>query len=286
MKLELALALLASLSFVAQDSPHRNQGGQKPDAKPAPPPADPAKKRLDDSPRHHEWIDVKRGEHAVHAFVVYPESKSKAPVVLVIHENKGLTDWVRSVADRLAELGYVAVAPDLLSGKGPSGGNTDAFPSVDAATKAIYELKSSDVQADLDALADHATKLDASNGKLFVAGFCWGGSTSFEYATHRKGLAAAFVFYGGAPKDEAALARIDAPVYGFYGENDARITGAVPSVVDAMKKAGKTYEPVIYDGAGHGFMRAGEAPDASDANEKAKDAAWERWKERLGKHSK
>jgi len=131
------------------------------------------------------------------------------------------------------------------------------------------------VTADLDAVADYAKKLPAANGKLAVAGFCWGGGNSFKFATTRKDLSAAFVFYGPGP-DASAIKSITAPVYGFYAGNDARIGATVPGTVDAMKAAGKKYEPVTYDGAGHGFMRAGEAPDASPENKKAREQGFER----------
>src|SRR6185436_7907956 len=175
------------------------------------------------SPRHQEWAEVKHDGRTVRCFVVYPETAQPAPAVVVIHENKGLTDWVRSVADRLAEAGYVAIAPDLLSGRGPKGGNTDSFESTDLATQAIYALAQADVTADLERVAEFVTKTPASDGTLFVAGFCWGGSQSFDFATHAANLRGAFVFYGGAPKDDAALAAIACPVYGFYGESDERI---------------------------------------------------------------
>ena len=244
-------------------------------------PQGPFQERLDDSRRHQEWADVKRGERTIRTFVVYPESKDKVASVLVIHENKGLTDWVRGVADQLAEAGYVAVAPDLLSGAAPGGGNTDGFESTDAATKAIYALDPEQVMADLDAVADFAAGLPASSGKLSVAGFCWGGSRSFDFATHRRGLEAAFVFYGAPPEDDAALAKIDCPVHGFYGESDARITATIEKTRAAMKERGKTYEPVIYDGAGHGFMRTGEDPEGPHADIQAREEAWARWKELL-----
>ena len=72
------------------------------------------------------------------------------------------------------------------------------------------------------------------------------------------------------------MAKIACPVYGFYGGNDARVTATVPKATEQMKAAGKTYEPVTYDGAGHGFMRAGEAPDANEANKKARNDAFQR----------
>ncbi|HEX6961256.1 MAG TPA: dienelactone hydrolase family protein [Lacipirellula sp.] len=244
--------------------------------------ADPVKEALDKSPRHHEWVDVEsEGGRKVRCFVVFPEVSEKAAAVLVIHENKGLTDWVRLVADRVAEKGYVAIAPDMLSGAGPGGGNTDSYESIDAATQGIYKLENDQVMADLDAAAAHVTKLDASNGKLACMGFCWGGGKSFAYAAHNPELAAAMVFYGSAP-DDATLAKIKAPVYGFYGGNDHRITGQVPRVQEKMKELGKTYEPVVYEGAGHGFMRTAAYPDASEADRKAYEQAKERVRKILG----
>jgi len=237
-----------------------------------------ALKRLEQSPRHQEWLAVKNGERTVQTFVVYPQSKEKATAVVLIHENRGLSDWVRGVADQLAEAGYIALAPDLLSGAAPQGGRTSDFPSQDAAREAIYKLTPDQVMADLDAVADHAAKLPASNGKVAVAGFCWGGGQSFRFAAHRKDLKAAFVFYGSFEHTKEDLARIVAPVYGFYGGADARIGATVPKTAALMKELGKTYDPVTYEGAGHGFMRGGEDPQGSEADRKARTAAWERWK--------
>jgi carboxymethylenebutenolidase len=241
-----------------------------------------AQARLEKSPRHREWVTVKHGDRAVETFVVYPESATKTPVVLVIHEIFGLTDWAQELADEVAAAGYIAVAPDLLSGMGPNGGRTKDFPP-GGATEAVSHLNPDQITADLNAVADYALKIPAANGKLFVAGFCWGGGQSFRFATNRSDLAAAFVFYG-VPPTEDAMARINAPVYGFYAGNDARIGATVPDTIQQMKAAGKTYEPVTYDGAGHGFMRAGEAPDATPANAKARDDAWERWKKLMAEH--
>lgn len=240
-----------------------------------------AKAALAKSPRHGEWATVKHGDRTVETFVVYPESKGKTPVVLLIHEIFGMTDWVEDLADQVAAAGYIAVAPDLLSGMGPNGGRTNSFAE-DAVREAIGKLNSDQITADLNATADYGLKLPASNGKLFVAGFCWGGSQTFRFATNRGDLAAAFVFYGGPPEKDA-MARIKAPVYGFYGGNDARIGATIPDTITAMKAAGKAYEPVTYEGAGHGFMRAGEAPDATDVNKKARTDAWARWKALLSK---
>jgi carboxymethylenebutenolidase len=244
-------------------------------------PQDAAQKRLESSPRHQEWVAVRHGERTLHAFLVFPEAKATAPAVVVIHENRGLTDWVRSVADRLAEAGVIAIAPDLLSGAAPAGGKTSDFPSSDAAREAISKLPGEQVSADLNAVADHALKLPGANGRLAVAGFCWGGAQAFRFATQRPGLAAAFVFYGTAPQEKQALAGIRPPVYGFYGGNDARVNATLAQTGEWMKELGLRFEPVIYDGAGHGFLRAGEEPDATEANRTARDEAWARWLELL-----
>jgi carboxymethylenebutenolidase len=216
-----------------------------------------AKARLEASPRHHEYVPLTHGSRTIQAFVVYPEVKGKAPVVVLIHEIFGLTDWAKEMADELAGQGFIVVAPDLLSGFGPNGGGSSEFPSQDAAVKAVSGLDKDGVTADLDAAADYAKHIPAGNGKIATVGFCWGGGKSFAFATHRKDLSAAFVFYGPGPAD---VSTITAPVYGFYAGNDARIGATVPDTVAAMKAAGKQYEPVTYDGAGHGFMRAGEDP--------------------------
>jgi len=240
-----------------------------------------ARERVEKSPRHREWVSLKHGNRSVETFVVYPESKAKTPVVLVIHEIFGHTDWVQDLADQVAEAGYITVAPDLLSGMGPNGGRTPDFPK-GGATEAVSHLNPEQVTADLNAVADYALKIPAANGKLFVTGFCWGGGQSFRFATNRADLAAAFVFYGPPPEKDS-MKRIQAPVYGFYAGNDARIDATLPATREQMKAAGKVYDPVVYEGAGHGFMRAGEAPDANDANRKARAEAWERWKSILKK---
>jgi len=227
-------------------------------ATPFPSAQDWAKAALEKSPRHREWVTVKHDGRSVETFVVYPESKGKTPVVLVIHEIFGMTDWVQDLADQVAAAGYIAVAPDLLSGMGPNGGRSSDFAE-GKTMEAVSHLNPDQVTADLNAAADYALKLPASNGKIFVGGFCWGGSQTFRFATNRADLAAAFVFYGGPP-DKDAMVRIKAPVYGFYGGNDARIDATIPDTITQMKAAGKTYDPVTYEGAGHGFMRAAKLP--------------------------
>lgn len=233
-----------------------------------------AKTKLEASPRHREYVTLKHGDRAVQAFVVYPEVSGKVPVVVLIHEIFGLTDWAKEMADELAAAGYLVVAPDLLSGTGPQGGGTDSYSGTDAAVKAVSSLNPDGVNADLDAAVDYAKKLPASNGSVVTVGFCWGGGKSFAFAAHRKDLAAAFVFYGPPPSEFSSIV---APVYGFYAGNDSRIDATLPATTEAMKTAGKTFEPVTYDGAGHGFMRAGEDPgNTNPANKTARDQAFQR----------
>lgn len=236
-----------------------------------------AKTRLDNSPRHLEWVKVKHDQRTVESFIAYPEVKDKATAVVVIHEIFGLSDWVRGVTDQLAEAGYIAIAPDLLSGMAPNGGGTAELGGADGARKVIGSLPPDQVTADLDAVVAYVSKLPACNGKVVVAGFCWGGGQTFRYATNNPSIKAGFVFYGPSPDDSAALARIACPIYGFYGGNDARINAGIPKTEELMKAAKKTYEPVIYDGAGHGFMRAGEDPTGNEPNKKARTDAWKRW---------
>ncbi len=234
-----------------------------------------AKARLDQSPRHREWVTLKHDGRSLQAYVVYPEVKQKATVVVLIHEIFGLSDWAKEMADELAAAGYIVVAPDLLSGFGPKGGGSSEFSGPEAAVKAVSALDPAVVTADLDAAADYGKHLPSASGKLAVAGFCWGGGKTFLFATHRKDLSAAFVFYGPPPAD---FSTITAPVYGFYAGSDARITSTVPDTIAAMKTAGKKYDPVIYADAGHGFMRAGEdpSPSTTPANKKAREEGFAR----------
>lgn len=281
-----------------------------------------AKAQLARSPRHREWVKVKYGNREVNSLVIFPEVKKKATAVVVIHEIFGLSDWVQQLTDELAEAGYIAIAPDLLSGMGPNGGGTAdvATKGGNAVGQAIRDLPPDQITADLNAVADYVSKLPAANGKVAVTGYCWGGTQSFRFAMNRPTLKAAFVFYGTTPGsnaqgqpyavDQAGLARITAPVYGFYAENDARVNATIQPTVEAMKALKKRYVPVTYPGAGHGFMRAGE-PNAPEpkaptttgeeaavkkakedydkalamyrANRKARDDAWVRWKGILAK---
>ena len=238
-----------------------------------PAPEEGAKAALESSPRHGEWAEVKvpGREAPVKLWVVYPERKDKAPVVMVISEIFGLSDWIRGVADQLAKDGFIAVAPDYISGKGPNGGGTDAVASRDEVVKLIRSVTPDDQVAVLNATRDYALKLPAANGKIATVGFCWGGSASFNYATAQPALDAAAVFYGSSP-DVAKLASIKAPVMGFYGGNDARVNATIPPAEAEMKKLGKPFTAHVYEGAGHGFLRQQNGADG--ANMKASEQAW------------
>lgn len=320
----LAVALL-TLSFAARASAQHMDGHHHSATAVASVPEvtqDWAKAQLAKSPRHREWVKVKAGNREVNSLVIYPETKKKATAVVVIHEINGLSDWVQQLTDELAEAGYIAIAPDLLSGMGPNGGGTTdvATKGGNAVGQAIRDLPPDQITADLNAVADYVSKLPAANGKVAVTGYCWGGTQSFRFATNRASLKAAFVFYGTTPGsnaqgqpytvDQAGLARITAPVYGFYAENDMRVNSTVPPTIEAMKSLKKRFDPVTYAGAGHGFMRAGE-PNAPEpkapattgdeavdqkaredyekalamyrANRKARDDSWTRWKTILAK---
>jgi carboxymethylenebutenolidase len=231
-----------------------------------------ARQAVEKSPRRREWVTVKHDGRAVESLVAYPQSRDKSPAIVVIHEIFGMTDWVESVADEFAEAGYLAIAPDLLSGMAPNGGRTKDF-AANQVGQAIGKLPPDQITADLNAVADYCRKLPACNGKVCVVGFSWGGGQAFRFATNRRDLSAAFVFYGSGPAAEA-IASIQAPVYGFYAGADARINGTVPPTQEQMKAAGKSFEIVTYEGAAHGFMRAGAQPDATEANRKARAAAW------------
>jgi carboxymethylenebutenolidase len=244
------------------------------------PPADAASAaRLKSSPRHGEWVDIKMSSGTpLKSFVVYPERKDKAPVVLVIHDIFGMGDWARAVGDQLAKEGFIAIVPDLLSGKGPNGGGTEELGQ--NVGQAIRTLTPDEVATRLNAAMAYGKSLPSSNKKTGVIGFCWGGSASINYAIAQPELNASVIYYGTPPMktvdgaqvvDPAPLEKIKAPVIGFYGGNDARVTSTVEPTAAEMKKLGKSYESHVMEGAGHGFLK-GQA--SSDANAKAAVDAW------------
>jgi len=235
-----------------------------------PPAGDGAVARIESSPRHGEWVMVKVGDDSIRSWVVYPERSDEAPVVLVVHEIFGLSNWIRAVADQLAAEGFIAVAPDLLTMKNPPLA-ADGEVNADAARSLIRELTPADVNRWLQGVADWATKLPAATAKYGVVGFCWGGGTSFGFAVADPALSASVVYYGSSPAT-ASLSSVTAPVLGLYGGNDARVGATVPPADSAMKAMGKTYEPHMFEGAGHGFLRQQDGQNG--ANMTATREAW------------
>ena len=268
---------LAALTFAvlpAQDGP----AAQVPwnDALP-PGTAAHVEKALADSSRHGEWVDIDLADgKKLNTWVVYPERQDKAGVVLVIHDIRGMSDWIRAVGDQLAQDGFIVVVPDFLSGKGPDGGGTKSLGKEVGQT--IRALSEDEVVARLNAAKAYGEKLPASNGKTAVLGFCWGGTQSFGYALAQPKLDAAVVFYGSVPGATATtapddrIAKIGAPVLGLYAGNDARINATLPATITAMAKAGKTYEFHTFEGAGHGFTSRQDGADG--ANLSAAQHAW------------
>ena len=232
-----------------------------------------AKARLAASPRHAEWVMVATGvtpTDSVRAWVVYPERKTKAPVVVVIHEIFGLSPWIRSVADQLAADGFIAIAPDLLTSKNVPGSPLD--PNPDSARAVIGSLDQGVVQRQITAVANYAMAFPSAAKSYGIVGYCWGGGVSFAHAVAAGDrLGASVVYYGVSPAPEK-LGSVRAPVIGFYGENDNRVNSTIPPADSTLKAMGRTFEHNIMPGAGHGFLRAQEG--ANGANMEATRKAW------------
>ena len=231
---------------------------------------------LNTSPRHGEWVDVRLpgSDTPIRTWVVYPERSDDAPVVIVVMEIFGLTDWIRGVADQMAAEGYIALAPDLLSGMGPGGGGTEAFTSRDDVVAGVRGLTTEEAMRRIDAVRSYALTIPSATGEVGIVGFCWGGSTSFSYALHQPQLGAAVVYYGSSPAEGSAYPDVTAPILGLYGGDDQRVNATIPVAEAALSELEKTYEVEIYEGAGHGFLRAQD--DREGANMRATEQAWDR----------
>jgi carboxymethylenebutenolidase len=235
-----------------------------------PPDAEHALARLNSSTRHGEWVMISiPPSDSVRAWVVYPERETKAPVVVVIHEIFGLSDWIRAVADQFAADGFIAIAPDLLTMKNlPAGSDSVALQ---AAVAAIRTLDPAQAQRMIDGVARYGMALPAAQPRYGVVGFCWGGGVSFEHATHAPSLGAAVVYYGVSPTTDK-LSMVQAPVLGLYGGNDARVDATIPPADSALRALGKTYSHTVFEGAGHGFLR--QQNGMNGANLTATQKAW------------
>ena len=228
-----------------------------------------AAERIAKSPRHGEWVTIKVGAtDSVVAWVVYPERKDKAPVVIAIHENTGINTWTRAVADQLAADGFIGIAPDLTTMFRT--GDLTAEPDRDAGRAAIRNVTPEMANRIIDAVAKYGMSLPAAQPKYGIVGFCWGGARSFHHAVHSPSLGASVVYYGSPPSADE-MAAIKAPVLGLYGGSDARINATIPATDSTMKRLGKSYEYHIFEGAGHGFLRG---QDGNEPNTAASKAAW------------
>ena len=288
MKLAVAIAIsLAAAPVFAQApaaDPHAGHAMQAPQAAAAPAaqPRNPnlppdnaaAPEQLKSSPRHVDWIDVKGSNGTpIKTFVVYPERKDKAPVVIVIHEIFGLSDWIRGVADQLAKEGFIAVAPDFLSGMGPNKGGSQELGE-QGSTQAIRNVSDDDKVRILNDVRTWALAIPSANGKVGAVGFCWGGGTTFLYALKQPALNAAVSYYGPMAADQAAYASAKAPVLGLYGGNDNRVNANIDAAKAGMAAAKATYDPHIFEGAGHGFLRQQSGNANAPGNMKATEQAW------------
>jgi carboxymethylenebutenolidase len=217
------------------------------------------------------WETTKMADGTVvKMWVVRPGASAKTGTVLVIHENQGLNDWARAVADQLGRQGFIGIAVDLLSGKAPDGGGTAELGT--GVGQALRTVTAADVAARLDAAAAWARTLPMANGKYATVGYCWGGGHSFNYAVAQPNVNAAVVYYGSSPGDLNTLASIKAPVLGLYGGDDTRINATLDATVAKMKELGKSFTHHVYDGAGHGFLR--QQSGANGANLAASEKAW------------
>lgn len=256
-----------------------------------------AAERLRTSNRHSEWVKIAwepGSADSLMAWVVYPfapNAKTKAPVVVVVHEIFGLSTWVRGVADQVAAEGFIAIAPDFNSRVRGGPSNVELTP--DSARKIIAGVNSTERNRAIVAAANYAMMLPSAQQKYAVIGYCWGGQTVFMHATHGgvKGFAGGVAFYGlpyttgGSPATATtpavpatvnadSLAKITKPVMLLNGTKDARIAVAMPAIDSIMKALKKDYVGVNYEGAVHGFLRAQDDPKAQrDPAEEAANMA-------------
>jgi carboxymethylenebutenolidase len=254
-----------------------------------------AEARLKASPRHGEWVKIAwqpGSADSLMAWVVYPERRTRAPVVVVVHEIFGLSTWVRSVADQVAADGFIAVAPDFLSRV--RGGPSSVELSSDTARRLIAGVDAAERSRVIVAAANWAMTQPAAEPRYAVIGYCWGGGTTFMHAVHGgvKGFSAGVAFYGiaflsgGTPATATSpavpgavnadsLRKINVPIMLLNGSKDARIGAAMPALESTMKTLGKNYSGTNYEGAVHGFLRAQNdpRPQRDEAEEAANLAA-------------
>jgi carboxymethylenebutenolidase len=255
-----------------------------------------APERLAQSPRRTEVVEIQTPSgDLIKARVAYPEGSDPAPVVIALHGIPGWKPWIEMLADHLAAAGFIGVAPDMASGKGPGGAGTAGLEASDAA-RLVFSLTWEEVVERINAVADYAMALPGAQKQFAVMGVCWGGRTAFAYAGERPDLGAAIVYYGESPSADI-LARISAPILGLYGQDDARVNVTIEPAAAEMKRLGKSYQYEIYEGAGHAFLENQRRSDVwtemgarswanreEGANVAATEKAWPRTVQFLREH--
>lgn len=257
-RLQLRVFLVALLTVIAAAAQQPGRGGRGGNPLSSKQPDLPANlftsgSTLARTSLRHEWVDIALGRTKLHTWIEYPQGETKAPIVIVMHYDAGLDDLQRALADQVASAGFIAVAPDLLSGMSPHGGNFDSFPFQDDAIRALAKMKPDEIMRRYKAAYDYGMKLPEANGKSASLGCGVGGTYSFRFAAEETRLNAAVVIYG-MPPDEATMAKINAPVLGLYGEDDPAVVSTIDPTAATMKRLGKSFESHIYPHATHFFM--------------------------------
>jgi carboxymethylenebutenolidase len=200
------------------------------------------------------------------AFLAKPAKGKKFPAVIVIHENRGLVPHIRDVARRMAEEGFLSLAPDALS---PVGGTPEDVSNVG---ELFAKLDNKQTINNFVAAVKYLKTHPNSNGKVGCTGFCWGGGMTNQVAVNAPDLDAAVPYYGMQPKPED-VEKIKAPIMAHYAGNDERINAGIPAFEEALKKNNKEYQIFTYPGAGHAFNNDS---NPQRYNEEAAKLAWGR----------
>jgi carboxymethylenebutenolidase len=233
-----------------------------------------ALKDLAISSHRMEWIKIESEESSVRSFIVYPDSLTVAPAMIIIHDEFGMTEWIKSFANQVASENYVAFVPDLVTGESTVKVESRGLRNWGDTRDKLLNMDQEQLFASIDMVFKFTEDLSSCNGTILIAGLGWGGSQVFRYLSHNNTPGAGLVFYGRAPVNKKKLKPISTPIYGFYGEYDSRVNKNLWRADKKMKQLGKPFYPVIFDFGGHGFMRSGERPNANEGNVKARTAAW------------
>jgi carboxymethylenebutenolidase len=223
-----------------------------------------------------ERINYPGVPNSMQAYVARPKKEGKYPVVIIIHENRGLNAHIEDVARRAALAGYLAIAPNALSALG------SLIATEDEAREKFQTLKpENNLQNFINVFAYLATRKDY-NGMAGCVGFCWGGAMANSLAVNVTSLKAAVAFYGRQPAADE-VSKIKAAVQLHYGGLDERVNAGIPAYEEALKKNNIPYELYIYEGVNHAFHND-TAP--TRYNEAAAKLAWERSMNFFAKHLK